>query len=287
MKAVIPCGGMGTRFLPITKTIPKELLPIVDVPVLSYIIDECVNSGISDILIIINPQKHIIKDYFSHNDTLYKTLLDTGKTGLAELLLSSAEKKAEISFVTQEEPLGSAHAISLAKPFTGDETFCLALGDDLTVSHDIPVVKQLINAYNEVDSTIIGVQSCKTDDIVKYGVADVFSTKDKLSLLKGIVEKPSLDSLPSRLACYGRYILKDIYSYIGKIKPGKGNELQLTDALMLQCKDTSVYAYEFDGIRYDMGDKFSSLKASIELSLDRNDFGNDLKEYIKVLAKKL
>lgn len=286
MKAVIPCGGMGTRFLPITKTVPKELLPIIDVPVLSYIIDECVDSGISDILIIINPQKRIIKDYFSHNDVLYKTLLGAGKTELVDLL-SSAEKKAEISFVTQEKPLGSAHAISLAKPFTGDEAFCLALGDDLTVSRDIPVVKQLINAYNEVDSSIIGVQSCNTDDIVKYGVADVFSTNGKFSLLKGIVEKPSLNSLPSRLACYGRYILKDIYSYIGRIKPGKGNELQLTDALTLQCKDTSVYAYEFDGNRYDMGDKFSSLKASIELSLNRNDFGNDLKEYIKTLAKSL
>ncbi len=285
-KAVIPCGGLGTRFLPITKTVPKELLPIVDVPVLSHIIDECVSSGLQEILIIISPHKEIIKDYFKRDDKLYDSLMKAGKTELAEAL-NSALSSADIRFVTQYEPLGSAHAVSLAKEFTGNQPFCLALGDDLIVNDTAPVAKQLVDAYDKTGSTIIGVQRCEGDDIVKYGVADIGSTQGRYNLLKGIVEKPPLDALPSRLACYGRYILCDIYDYIDRIGKGKGGEYQLTDALMLQCKEKNVYAYEFEGKRYDMGDKFGSLQAAIELSLQRKDFGKELKEYIKDLATRL
>ncbi len=285
-KAVIPCGGLGTRFLPITKTVPKELLPIVDVPVLSHIIDECVSSGLQEILIIISPHKEIIKDYFKRDDKLYDSLMKAGKTELAETL-NSALSSADIRFVTQYEPRGSAHAVSLAKEFTGDQPFCLALGDDLIVNNTAPVAKQLVDAYNKTGSTIIGVQRCDGDDIVKYGVADICSSQGRYNLLKGIVEKPPLDALPSRLACYGRYILCDIYDYISRIGKGKGGEYQLTDALMLQCKEKSVYAYEFEGKRYDMGDKFGSLQAAIELSLQRKDFGKELREYIKDLATRL
>ncbi|MCH5163675.1 MAG: UTP--glucose-1-phosphate uridylyltransferase [Clostridiales bacterium] len=284
-KAVIPCGGLGTRFLPITKTVPKELLPIVDVPVISHIIDECVSSGLTEVLIIISPHKEIIKDYFKRDDRLYDELMGKGKTELAEILLS-ASSKADIKFVTQYEPLGSAHAVSLARDFTGDEPFCLALGDDLTVS-EVPVAKQMIEAYEKTHSTIIGVQKCEGDDIVKYGVADVVSNYDRHNLLRGIVEKPPLNALPSRLACYGRYILSNIYKYIDRTPKGKGGEYQLTDALMLQCQEEKVYAYEFEGKRYDMGDKFGALKAAIELSLNRKDFGDDLKSYIKELAATL
>lgn len=282
-KAVIPCGGRGTRFLPITKTVPKELLPVVDVPVISHIIDECVQSGISEILIIISPHKQIIKDYFKADDKLHDELMSQGKTELAMLL---KQPQADIVFTTQAQALGSAHAVSLAKPFTGNEPFCLALGDDLTVNKT-PVTKQLIGAYDQTGSTIIGVQRCDGDDIVKYGVADTISTSGKYNLLRGIVEKPPLYALPSRLACYGRYILHNIYKYIDKIQIGKGGEYQLTDALMLECKSEKVYAYEFEGKRYDMGDKFGSLKAAIELSLMRKDFGNELKTYIKELAQTL
>ncbi len=282
-KAVIPCGGLGTRFLPITKAVPKELLPVVDVPVISHIVDECVDSGLNEILIIISPHKEMIKEYFKRDDKLYDDLMRAGKTELAEQL-RTALSKADIRFVTQYEPLGSAHAVSLAKDFTGDSAFCLALGDDLTVS-DVPVAKQLVDAYEKVGTSVIGVQTCAGEDIVKYGVADVESTDGRYNLLKGIVEKPSLDALPSRLACYGRYILSDIYEYIDKICIGRGGEYQLTDALMLQCKHQKVYAYEFEGKRYDMGDKFGSLKADIELSLNRKDFGEPLKDYLKELVK--
>ncbi len=284
-KAVIPCGGLGTRFLPITKAIPKELLPIVDVPVISHIIDECVDSGLDQILVIISPNKEIIKDYFKPNEMLYDKLMRAGKSDLVKEL-ELTRSKAEINFITQTEALGSAHAVSLAKDFTGNEPFCLALGDDLTVNK-YPVAKQLIDAYEETGSTIIGVQRCDGDDIVKYGVADVSKSAGRFNLLNGIVEKPPLDALPSRLACYGRYILCDIYDYIQRIGKGKGGEYQLTDALMLQCKESKVYAYEFEGKRYDMGDKFGSLQASIELSLERKDFGEELKKYIKDLAARI
>ncbi|MBR2971126.1 MAG: UTP--glucose-1-phosphate uridylyltransferase [Clostridia bacterium] len=285
MKAVIPCGGMGTRFLPITKAVPKELLPIVDVPVLSHIIDECVQSGIHEVLIVISPQKQIIKDYFSNNERLYEDLMRSGKTELAATVASVCGN-AEISFVVQEKPIGSAHAVAITKPFVGDNPFVLALGDDLIVGSP-PVTKQLVDAYNDVKSTIIGVQRHDGDDITKYGVADVALESGKLSLLKGIVEKPPLTALPSRLACYGRYVLHDIFTYIDKIQAGKDGEYQITDALMLQCMAAKVYAYEFDGKRYDMGDKFGSLQAAIELSLMRKDFGEELKRYIKELASRI
>ncbi len=284
-KAVIPCGGRGLRFLPITKALPKELLPIIDVPVLSHIVNECVNSGLNEILIIISPHKQVIKDYFAKDEKLYDELMTAGKTDLAACV-KDIYSRADIRFVTQEQPLGSAHAISLAKPFTGNEPFCLALGDDLTVA-DVPVAKQLIGAYEQTGSTIIGVQNCPTDDIVKYGVADVASSNGRLHLLKGMVEKPPIDALPSRLACYGRYVLADIYRYIEQIGKGKNGEYQLTDALMMMCNEAKVYAYDFEGVRYDMGDKFGSLKAAIELSLKRKDFGDELKKYLIELAKSL
>lgn len=284
-KAVIPCGGKGLRFLPITKVFPKELLPIVDVPVLAHIVKECVISGLDEILIIISPHKQVIKQYFTKDDRLYDELMSAGKTELASCVKDIC-LNADISFVTQEQALGSAHAVSLAKSFTGDKPFCLALGDDLTVA-DVPVAKQLIGAYEKTGATIIGVQNCPTDDIVKYGVADVISSDGRLHLLKGLVEKPPIGALPSRLACYGRYILSDIYRYIERIDKGKNGEYQLTDALMLMCAESEVYAYDFEGIRYDMGDKFGSLKAAIELSLKRKDFGEDLKKYLKELVKSL
>ena len=284
MKAVIPCGGLGTRFLPITKSIPKELLPIVDVPVLSYIINESINSGITEALIIINPKKQIIKDYFSRDDELYEKLYNLGKTDIIEQL--HLFDNIDITFATQERPLGSAHAVYLAKEFVGNEPFCLLLGDDVMQS-DIPVAKQLIDAYEQTLSAIIGVQRCDDDDIVKCGVADVISESGKLSRVKGIVEKPPLNSLPSRLACFGRYILKDIFRYIEGIEKARNGEYQLTDALNIQCEESSVFAYEFDGKRYDMGDKLSSLKAAIELSMLRNDFGVELKNYIKELATRI
>lgn len=285
MKAVIPCGGRGLRFLPITKEIPKEILPIVDVPVISYLVNECVESDIDEIIIVISPSKTVIKDYFTSH-RLYDELISAGKFEQAETI-KKVLNNANISFVVQNQPRGLADAIMQTKYYVGSQPFCVLLGDDLVIS-DRPVARQLTEAFDSCGATIVGVQKCLSDDITKYGVSvPVADTGDKLLKIKKFVEKPPLNNVPSRLACYGRYLLKDVFRYIEGIKPSVSGELMLTDALTEQCADGGVYSYTFDGVRYDMGDKFSSLKAAIELSLNRKDFGSELKQYLLQLTKSL
>lgn len=285
MKCVIPCGGRGLRFLPITKEIPKEILPIVDVPVLSYIVQECVQSHADEIIIVISPSKTVIKDYFTSH-RLYDELLSEGKVAQANAVKQVIENK-NIVFVTQNKPKGLADAVLQTYYYVGDEPFGLLLGDDL-MTYDTPPVKQLHDAGERCDGTVVGVQQCLTDDITKYGVAVPFERENsKLSRVKRFVEKPPLDCLPSRLACYGRYYLKDIFGYIKNLKPTKTGETLLTDALSQQCEQDKVFCLEMEGNRYDMGDKFSSIKAAIELSLKRSDFGEELKQYILQLSKSL
>lgn len=254
MKAVIPCGGRGLRFLPITKEIPKEILPIVDVPVISYLVNECVESDIDEIIIVISPSKTVIKDYFTSH-RLYDELISAGKSEQAETI-KKVLNNANISFVVQNQPRGLADAIMQTKYYVGSQRFCVLLGDDLVIS-DRPVARQLSEAFDSCGATIVGVQKCLSDDITKYGVSvPVADTGDKLLKIKKFVEKPPLNNVPSRLACYGRYLLKDVFRYIEGIKPSVSGELMLTDALTDQCADGGVYSYTFDGVRYDMGDKF-------------------------------
>ena len=283
-KAVIPCGGMGTRFLPITKTLPKEMLPVIDTPVLSYIVEEAALSGITDILIIINEKKKDIKKYFSPDPELEDALLAAGKTTYLQRL-KNIYSMANISFAYQPKPLGSGDAVMRAKSFTGDEAFCLSWGDDL-IEAAPPVMKQLIGAFEKTGCPIVGVQRMDGDDIVKYGVAKVSESSGKLHRLEGIVEKPPITELPSRLASLGRYVLTPaVYDSLGKITPGLGGELQFTDALKLMCPD--VYAYEFDGKRYDMGDKFGSMQAITEFALKNEEIGEAYRKYLKKLAETL
>lgn len=284
-KAVIPCGGMGTRFLPITKTIAKEMLPIVDTPVLSYIVEEAIDSGITDIMLIINDKKNDIKRYFTPDSELEDTLLAAGKTKYLQRL-KNIYSRANICFGYQPKPLGSGDAVLRAKPFTGEEPFVLSWGDDL-ICADVPVMKQLLGAFEKVERPVVGVQTLYSDDIVKYGVAKVESGSDGLYKLSGIVEKPPLSELPSRLASLGRYVLtQDVYDAIKETKPGAGGEIQFTDALKLMCPN-GVYAYEFTGKRYDMGDKFGSAQAATEFALKNAEFGDRYREYLKELAKTL
>ena len=285
-KAVIPCAGMGTRFMPITKAVPKELLPVIDTPVLAYIIDEAVNSGITDVLIVTSPQKECIKKYFTPDSELEDKMLSAGKQDVYNLL-KSIYSRANVHFTYQTQPKGSGDAVYHAKSFTGNEPFCLAWGDDLMVANP-PVMGQLISAHEKTGGTIIGVQQMYTDDIVKYGVGDVVSSDGGIHLLKGIVEKPPIDALPSRLASLGRYVVTaDAYEAIEKTPTGKGNEYQFTDALNLMCSLGKVYACEFTGKRYDMGDKFGAMTAYTEFALKNAEFGNKYREYIKELAKSL
>ena len=285
-KAVIPCGGMGTRFLPITKAVPKEILPIVDTPVLDYIVQEAVDSGVTDILIVINKHKESIKNYFTPSPELEDKLAALGKTDYVKLL-KNIYSRAEISFVYQESPLGSADAVYQAKDFTGKEAFFLAWGDDLIVGEK-PVMAQLAEGYYRFGVPILGVQYFEGDDIVKYGVARISDSEGKAHKCESIVEKPSLDKIPSRLASLGRYVLDErVYFAIENTPVGKGGEYQLTDTLNLMCSDPGVYAFEFDGRRYDMGDKFGAVTADVEFALKSPEYGERFRKYLKALASKL
>lgn len=283
-KAVIPCGGMGTRFLPITKSVPKEILPIIDAPVLSYIIDEAADSGITDVMLVLGPGKDAIKNYFSPNPALEDVLNNAGKPELAALI-NGISKKVNIVYGYQPKPLGSGDAVLKAEAFTGKEPFCLAWGDDV-INACPPVMAQLISAYDSANSHIVGVQYWQGDDIIKYGIAKLFDqTGSQLFRCAGFIEKPPLNQIPSRYAALGRYLLTaEIYDEIRCTKPGKNGELQLTDAVNSLCVKSKVYAYDFKGIRYDMGDKLGSIKAIVEYGLKR-EFGKELKEYLKSLIK--
>ena len=284
-KAVIPCAGMGTRFMPITKAVPKELLPVIDTPVLSYIVNEAKESGVTDVLIVISPQKEEIKRYFTRDEELERKLLTAGKEDVVQLLRGITDG-LNVCFAYQNEPKGSGDAVLKAKEFVNGEPFYLAWGDDLI--DGMPVMKQLGEAYEKTNTSIVGVQVMDSDDIVKYGVCKVKSSDGRLHELSDIVEKPAIDKIPSRLASLGRYALSPtIFDFIEKTGVGKGNELQFTDALATLCKESKLYAYEFEGKRYDMGDKFGAMQAYTEFALKSEEFGEKYREYLKNLAKDL
>lgn len=274
-KAIIPCGGMGTRFLPATKAIPKEILPVIDTPVLSYIVDELIDSGIEQIMIILGRGKESIKDYFLPNKRLEKAL-----SNKPELMASyeAASKKAEIVFGMQNEPRGSADAVLCARSFTGDEPFVMCNGDDLVVGA-VPAAKQLVSAYEKSPALIVGVQRVAVSETNKYGIVRPSRTDGKTVWCDGIVEKPKKDP-PSDLAALGRYVLTpEIYDYIARV-PEVNGEICLTDAIASMMQDGKVYAYEFTGRRYDMGDKFGALTATVDFALQRSDLGDRFKAYI-------
>ena len=285
-KAVIPCGGLGTRFLPITKAVPKEMLPVIDAPVLAYIVDEAIESGITDILIVLNRGKEAIKQYFAPSAELEDFLYKAGKHDLLAVVKKIASG-ASVNFTYQEKPLGSGDAVRHARSFTGNEAFALSWGDDLIYS-DKPVIGQLIAAHKSTGKSILGVQSVFSDDIVKYGVAKVGERSGRSYDCLSVVEKPPLNEIPSRLAALGRYILTpDIYDELDALTPSHGGELQFTDALNALCGKGGVCAYDFEGRRYDMGDKFGSVQATVEYALRSSEFGADMKRYLKELSKTL
>lgn len=278
-KAIIPCGGMGTRFMPVTKAVPKEILPVVDTPVLAYIVKELQDSGIEEILIILGKGKEAIRQFFTPDRHLESVLKNK-----PELLatIKDINKNGEIRFGMQDEPRGSGDAVMRAREFTRDEPFCMSNGDDLIVS-DIPVTKQLSDAYDANNGVIIGVQQVEIGETSKYGIIDPTRTDGRTVYCSGIVEKPKPELAPSRYAALGRYVLTpEIYDYIERVKLVNG-EIGLTDAICDMMRDGKAYAYEFDGRRYDMGDKFGALTATVELSLKRPDFGDKFRAYLKKL----
>ena len=281
-KAVIPAAGLGTRVLPATKAQPKEMLVIVDKPSLQYIVEELVESGIKDIIIVTGRNKNSIEDHFDHSYELEDTLKKNNKNTLLEKV-EDISSMANICYVRQNHPKGLGHAILKAKSFVGDEPFVIALGDDI-VYNDIPVAKQLIDSYSKYGSSIVGCQEVKESDVSKYGIVKpLLSLDEKTVEMEDFIEKPSVEEAPSKLACLGRYLLTPkIFDYLEKTEPGKGGEIQLTDAIVAMMKDgEKVLAYNFEGKRYDIGNKFGLLKANIEFGLRNKETREELLEYLK------
>ena len=282
-KAVIPCAGFGTRFLPFTKAVPKELLPIVDTPALQFAVEECVNAGIKDILIIISPQKEAIKEYFGDSVVLSNFLKEHGKMEEYELV-QSISKKAKISYAVQSVMKGSGDAIFYAEQFANGEPFAVLFGDDVIYTGDGDgVTKQLVNAYNKTGATILGVQQMPEHILKRCGVMIPESTDGKLTKISGLVEKPQKD-IPSNLCSLGRFILKaNIFDQLRETPNGLGGELFLTDAISLLSKKEPVYCYEFDGHRYDLGNKQGFLEATVEYALRDPKLGEQFKLYLNGL----
>ena len=281
-KAVIPAAGLGTRVLPATKAQPKEMLVIVDKPSLQYIVEELVESGIKDIIIVTGRNKNSIEDHFDHSYELEDTLKKNNKNTLLEKV-EDISSMANICYVRQNHPKGLGHAILKAKSFVGDEPFVIALGDDI-VYNDVPVAKQLIDSYSKYGSSIVGCQEVKESDVSKYGIVNpLLSLDEKTVEMEDFIEKPSVKEAPSKLACLGRYLLTPkIFDYLEKTEPGKDGEIQLTDAIVAMMKDgEKVLAYNFEGKRYDIGNKFGLLKANIEFGLRNEETREELLEYLK------
>lgn len=285
-KAIIPAAGLGTRFLPATKAQPKEMLPIVDKPTIQYIIEEAVASGIEEILIITGRNKRAIEDHFDKSVELELQLENTNKIKLLEMV-RGISNMVNIHYIRQKEPKGLGHAISCARTFVGDEPFAVMLGDDV-VDSKVPCLKQLINCYNEYKTSILGVQRVPKEDVCKYGIVNGIHIEDKVYKVKGLVEKPSINEAPSDVAILGRYIITpDIFDILENTPPGKGGEIQLTDALGTLIKNQAMYSYCFEGRRYDVGDKLGFLEATVEFALKRKNLKEPFLKYLKSLEKNL
>lgn len=278
-KAIIPAAGLGTRFLPATKAQPKEMLPIVDKPTLQYIIEEAVKSGIEEILIITGRNKKSIEDHFDKSVELEFELESKGKYELLEEVRKISDL-VNIHFIRQKEPKGLGHAIYCAKSFIGNEPFAVMLGDDI-VENDKPCLQQMTEMYEQYKTTILGVQEIPLEDVSKYGVVDGKQIEDSVYKVNGLVEKPAVEEAPSNIAILGRYVITPaIFDILEQTEPGKGGEIQLTDALKVLAQREAMYAYTFEGKRYDVGDKQGFLQATVEFALRREDLREDFLNYL-------
>lgn len=279
-KAIIPAAGLGTRFLPATKAMPKEMLPIVDKPTIQYIIEEAIESGIEDIIIVTGKGKRAIEDHFDNSYELEQNLLDKGKYSLLEEV-QKASKLVDIHYIRQKEPKGLGHAIWTARKFIGNEPFAVLLGDDI-VSAEKPCLKQMVEQYNRYKSSILGVQTVSRKEVSRYGIVDGNLISDRFYSVNKLIEKPKQEDAPSNLAIMGRYILTPrIFKILENQEPGSGGEIQLTDAIDKLNHFETVYAYDFNGTRYDVGEKLGFIQTTIEFALKREDLRSDLLEYLR------
>lgn len=279
-KAIIPAAGLGTRFLPATKAQPKEMLPIVDKPTLQFIIEEAIDSGIEEILIITGRNKSSIENHFDKSVELEIELEKSGKIELLEEIRKISDM-ANIHYIRQKEPKGLGHAIHCAKSFIGNEPFAVLLGDDIVYNPEKPCLKQMIEIYDEYKTTILGVQEVNEDDVSKYGIVDGNCIEDSIYKVRDLVEKPSKEEAPSNIAILGRYIINPaIFEILENVKPGKNGEIQLTDGLKDLAKIEAMYAYVFKGKRYDVGNKLGFLEATVEYALRRDEIKEEFLEFL-------
>ena len=285
-KAIIPAAGLGTRFLPETKAMPKEMLPIVDTPTIQLIVEEALNSGIEEILVITGKHKRAIEDHFDSNAELEDNLKAKGKNDLLEIVNETS--RINLHYIRQKSPEGLGHAVLQAKAFVGDEPFVVMLGDDL-MEDTTPLTKQLIEDYNRTSSSVVAVMEVPREETNKYGVIDpVKEVSENLYEVKGFVEKPEPEDAPSDLAIIGRYLLTpEIFGLLETQTRGAGNEIQLTDAINRLNKKQTVYARKFTGTRYDTGDKFGYMKTNIEFGLKHPQIKDQLHDYLLELADEL
>ncbi len=283
-KAVFPAGGLGTRFLPATKVIPKEMLPVVDKPIIQYGVEEAIASGIEHIIIITGRGKGAMEDHFDHSFELDATLERRGKSDLLAVSRGVASM-ARISYVRQKDPLGLGHAVLCAKDLVGDEPFAVLLPDDV-VDAETPCLKQLIDVFDEKDGSVLATQTVEGPAISAYGVlaGSPDPANPRIYNCTGMVEKPKFEDAPSTQAIVGRYVLTPrVFELLEQTQPGAGGEIQLTDGIKALLKEEQVFGYTFEGKRYDAGDKFGMLQATIEFALKRPEFGDELRAYLKSL----
>lgn len=285
-KAIIPAAGLGTRFLPVTKAMPKEMLPIVDKPTIQYIVEEAVASGIEDIIIVTGKGKRAIEDHFDNAMELEQNLIEKEKFDLLDKV-KYATNLADIHYIRQKEPKGLGHAVWCARNFIGNEPFAVLLGDDI-VQSETPCLKQLINQYEDTFSSVIGVQTVADSDAHRYGIIDPSTQEGRRYQVSNFVEKPKPGTAPSNLAIMGRYILTpEIFMFLDRQEKGAGGEVQLTDAIQKLNEIQRVFAYDFEGTRYDVGEKFGFVKTTIEFALQHEDLHDVMIDYLKNLVSSL
>jgi UTP--glucose-1-phosphate uridylyltransferase len=284
MKVVIPAAGLGTRFLPATKAQPKEMLPVVDKPTIQYVVEEAVESGITDIIIITGRGKRAIEDHFDKSYELEHRLTQAGNSeGLDEIRRIAS--MADIFYIRQKEQLGLGHAILCAKKHVGREPFAVMLGDDIVIN-DRPCMEQLLKVHSEKGASVVGVESVPQSQIERYGVIDATEESEGVYRVKDLVEKPSPEDAPSDLAVIGRYVFEPHrFDYLEKVGPGKNGEIQLTDAMRMLCKERKLYGLKFSGRRFDIGSKVDWIKATVELGLERADLAGELRPALKRLLE--
>jgi UTP--glucose-1-phosphate uridylyltransferase len=283
-KAVIPVAGLGTRFLPATKVVPKELLPIVDIPSIQYVVQEAVDAGIEEIIFVTGRGKDGIEDHFDEAPELEQILTDRGQTELVKMLRRIAEM-TEVVSVRQKKPLGLGHAVLCARDLVGNEPFAVMLADDL-IDSETPCVRQLLNIFEETQESVIALMEVSQSEVHQYGVIKGREIKKRLYQVEATVEKPAAKDAPSRMAIIGRYVLRpEIFSILQNLPPGRGGEIQLTDGLTQLVRERKIYGCEFIGDRYDIGDKFGFVRATVAFALKRPDLKDKVLEYLKTAAR--